>query len=106
MVSTLLWAFAEKMRGTALPAALDAFWPLSMLGLAAIGVRIAVAGHWRGAARFWPMVAESWAADRRAHFSVLVPGVGAAVGAGHLVVGYATLSLVLALRPGLTGLRG
>ena len=61
MVSTLLWAFAEKMRGTALPAAPDAFWPLSMLGLAAIGVRIAVAGHRRGAARFWLMVAESWA---------------------------------------------
>ena len=105
MVSTLLWAFAEGMRGTPLFAALDAFWPLSMLGMAAIGVRIALAGRWRGAARCWPMVAESWA-PVVVPISAIVPSVAAAVGAGHLVVGYATLGLVLAFRPALTGVRG
>ena len=105
MVSTLLWAFAEGMRGTPLFAALDVFWPLSMVGMAAIGVRIAVAGRWRGAARFWPMVAESWA-PVVVPISVLFPALGPVVGAGHLVVGYATLGLILALRPALTGVRG
>ncbi|MGZ5399829.1 MAG: hypothetical protein ACXWDM_07425, partial [Nocardioides sp.] len=42
-------------------AMLDAFWPLSMLGMFLIGIRIAIAGRWTGASRFWPMVAESWA---------------------------------------------
>ena len=40
---------------------LDLCWPLSMLGMFAIGIRIAIAGRWKGLSRFWPMVAESWA---------------------------------------------
>ncbi len=81
--------------------ALDAFWPLSMLGMFAIGIRIAVAGRWRGAARFWPLGAESWA-------PVCIPVAGALpdvapyVAAGHLLAGYAMLGVVLALRPELT----
>jgi hypothetical protein len=35
-------------------AALDATWRLSMLGMFLIGIRVALAGRWRGAARFWP----------------------------------------------------
>ena len=42
-------------------AVLDVFWPLSMLGMFVIGVKIAFAGRWTGAARIWPLVAESWA---------------------------------------------
>ncbi|MDV3223383.1 hypothetical protein, partial [Intrasporangium sp.] len=49
---------------------LDLFWPLSMLGMFLIGIRIAIAGRWRGASRFWPMVAESWAV-------VTIPVMGA-----------------------------
>ncbi|MGY1742628.1 MULTISPECIES: hypothetical protein [unclassified Blastococcus] len=81
--------------------ALDAFWPLSMLGMFAIGIRIAIAGRWRGAARFWPLGAESWA-------PVCIPVAGALpdaapyVAAGHLLVGYGLLGVVLALRPELT----
>ena len=48
---------------------LDAFWPLSMLGMFLIGIRIAIAGRWKGLSRFWPMVAESWAV-------VTIPALG------------------------------
>lgn len=77
-------------------AALDAFWPLSMLGMFLVGIRIAIAGRWRGLSRFWPMVAESWAV-------VTIPAIvvggelaGQLVGAGHLLVGYAVLGLLVA----------
>ena len=53
--------FFREYQETAWFLALDVFWPLSMLGMAAIGIRIAIAGRWTGAARFWPLVAESWA---------------------------------------------
>ncbi|MGY1744910.1 hypothetical protein [Blastococcus sp. SYSU D00695] len=81
--------------------ALDACWPLSMLGMFAIGIRIAVAGRWRGAARFWPLGAESWA-PVCIPVSGALPDVAPYVAAGHLLVGYAVLGVVLALRPELT----
>lgn len=75
---------------------MDACWPLSMLGMFLIGIRIAVAGRWQGLSRWWPMVAESWAV-------VTIPAMiiggdtGArVVGSLHLVVGYALLGLVVA----------
>ena len=49
--------------------ALDLFWPLSMLGMFLIGIRIAVAGRWTGLTRYWPVVAESWAV-------VTIPAMG------------------------------
>ena len=104
IASTLLWAFAPGIRDTAFFLALDVFWPLSMLGMAAIGVRIAIAGRWRGAARFWPTVAESWA-PIVVPVSALFPALAAGVGAAHLVVGYVTLGLILAVRPELTRAR-
>ena len=80
-------------------ALLDAFWPLSMLGMFLIGVRIAIAGRWTGASRFWPMVAESWAV-------VVIPIMGifgdtaAAVAAPvHLLVGYTVLGVLVARKP-------
>ncbi|SEO40186.1 hypothetical protein [Trujillonella endophytica] len=78
--------------------ALDAFWPLSMLGMCAIGIRIAIAGRWRGPARFWPLGAESWA-PVVIPASAALPDLAGPIGAGHLLVGYACLGLVLALRP-------
>jgi hypothetical protein len=87
-------------------ALLDAFWPLSMLGMAIVGVKVALAGRWRGAARFWPLVAESWAVIIVPTFLLIGPGkVADLVGAGHLVLGYGGLGLLLALRPQLTGAR-
>lgn len=74
---------------------LDAFWPLSMLGMFLIGIRIAVAGRWKGLSRFWPMVAESWAV-------VVIPTLGIfgdtaahVVAVAHLVVGYAVLGVLV-----------
>ncbi|WP_375431984.1 hypothetical protein [uncultured Friedmanniella sp.] len=79
-------------------ALLDATWPLSMLGMFAIGVRIAIAGRWHGFARFWPMVAESWAVVTIPAMAVFGPTVGTVVAATHLVVGYAVLGQLVAHR--------
>ena len=104
IVATVSWALVPSQHQSALFLALDAFWPLSMLGMFAIGIRIAIAGRWQGPARFWPLGAESWA-------PVVIPAAalfsGAApyIAAGHLIVGYTALGLVLALRPELTGAR-
>ena len=75
--------------------ALDLFWPLSMLGMFLIGIRIAVAGRWKGAARFWPMVAESWAVVTVPALGIFGETVGMYVGALHLLVGYAVLGVLV-----------
>lgn len=74
---------------------LDAFWPLSMLGMFLIGIRIAVAGRWTGVTRFWPMVAESWAVVTIPALGIFGPEVGLVVACGHLVVGYAVLGVLV-----------
>ena len=83
---------------------LDAFWPLSMLGMFVISVKLAFAGRWRGLGRFWPLVAESWAV-------VMVPiavifqssAMTGVLGGAHLLIGYCALGLILALKPEVTG---
>ena len=75
---------------------LDLFWPLSMLGMFLIGVRIAVAGRWTGMSRFWPMVAESWAVVTVPSMGIFGETVGMWVGALHLLVGYAVLGVIVA----------
>ena len=77
-------------------ALLDACWPFSMLGMFAIGIRIAVAGRWPGVSRFWPMVAESWALVVIPTLNVFGPAAAAVVAPLHLVIGYATLGLIVA----------
>ncbi len=79
---------------------LDLSWPLSMLGMFLIGVRIAVAGRWRGLSRYWPMVAESWAVVTVPTLILLGPLAGQLVGALHLVVGYAVLGVLVANKRG------
>jgi hypothetical protein len=86
------------LRGTLLHGVFDACWPLSMLGMCAIGIRIAVKGRWRGVLRFWPLVAESWAVVTIPAYGI-VPAAAGFVGAGHLMIGYATLGVLLARRP-------
>jgi hypothetical protein len=76
--------------------ALDAFWPLSMLGMFLIGIRIAVAGRWKGLSRFWPMVAESWAVVTVPAMGIFGETAGTYVGALHLLVGYAVLGVIVA----------
>ena len=103
-LSSLLWALAPGLYDTGFFFVLDLFWPLSMLGMAAIGVRIAIAGRWTGVARFWPAVAESWA-PVTVPTAFLLPAITQYVGAAHLLIGYVVLGIVLATRPHLTGAR-
>jgi hypothetical protein len=100
----LAYAASSAWRDDAWLTALDAFWPLSMLGMAVIGARVAFAGRWRGAARFWDLAAQSWAVVVVPTFLLIGPGrVSDLLGVGHLVMGYGGLGLLLALRPQLTG---
>ncbi len=82
--------------------ALDPFWPLSMLGMAIIGMKVAVAGRWRGALRVWPVVAETWIFVALPAGALLGPVLGGYVAGGHFIAGYGVLGLLLALRPELT----
>ncbi|MBC3193870.1 hypothetical protein H7X46_22675 [Pseudonocardia sp. C8] len=84
---------------------LDLFWPLSMLGMAVIGVTIAVVGRYRGILRFWPAVAETWAVVTVPVLGVLGPAVGNAVGGLHMILGYGVLGLLVATRPQRLGVR-
>ncbi|GAA4941572.1 hypothetical protein EV188_11395 [Actinomycetospora succinea] len=80
---------------------LDPFWPLSMLGMAVLGVKVAVAGRWRGVLRAWPVVAETWFFVAMPALLVLGPALGAVVAGAHFLVGYAVLGLLLVTRPDL-----
>ncbi|MEU4290411.1 hypothetical protein AB0E63_19485 [Kribbella sp. NPDC026596] len=78
---------------------MDICWPLSMIGMAVIAVKIAVAGRWRGVLRWWPLVAESWAIVTVPSMVVFGDGASRWIGGTHLLIGYATLGVLLALRP-------
>ena len=86
-------------------AVLDVCWPLSMLGRFVIGVEVAVAGRWRGVARVWPLVAESWAVVTVPTFVLAGEAFANIVGGMHLLLGYVTLGLILVARPHLVGAR-
>lgn len=62
-----------------------------------IGIRIAIAGRWTGAARWWPLGAESWA-PVDIPVAQLAPDLVAHTAGGHLLVGYVALAVVLATR--------
>lgn len=79
---------------------LDMFWPLSMLGMFFIGIRIAVAGRWRGVSRFWPMVAESWAVVVIPTMGIFGEDVAQVVAPLHLLVGYVVLGQLVARKEG------
>jgi hypothetical protein len=96
---TVLHAALPGQRDAAWMHVLDLFWPLSMLGMFVIGVKIAFAGRWRGTARFWPIVAESWAVVTVPALGLLGATAGQYVGVGHLLVGYVMLGVILAARP-------
>jgi hypothetical protein len=78
---------------------MDICWPLSMLGMMVIAIKIAVAGRWRDALRWWPLVAESWAIITVPCAVLIGDSVARWVGGFHLLIGYATLGALLALRP-------
>ena len=98
--STLADAFMISDLNQPVWAALDAFWPLSMLGMFGIGIRIAIAGRWTGVTRFWPLVAESWAVVVLPINGALGAGVAQHVAAAHLIVGYTVLGVLVARKTG------
>ncbi|QNN51273.1 hypothetical protein [Nocardioides mesophilus] len=106
MAWTLVHALVPAARGTLWLGVLDLFWPLSMMGMFVIGVKIALAGRWRGAARVWPLVAESWVVVTLPVLAVFGHQAGDLVGSSHLLVGYTTLGLLVAARPALVLDRG
>ena len=106
MLWSLLHGLVPSIRDAGWLVALDVFWPLSMLGMFVIAIKIAVAGRWRGLARWWPLVAESWAVVSVPAMVIGGPSIGQPVGATHLIVGYVALGLVLMARPHLVGARG
>jgi hypothetical protein len=99
MVWSVLHGLVPPARDDAWLVALDAFWPLSMLGMFAIGIKIAFTGRWRGIARFYPTVAESWAVVSIPSIVVLGATTGELVAATHFLVGYMALGLIIAARP-------
>lgn len=103
-----LWSFLHAipaLRDAAWLVPMDVFWPLSMLGMAVIGVKILFAGRWKGVVRVWPTVAESWAVVTVPTFVIFGSPLADYIGGAHLVVGYMALGVILALRPQLTGAR-
>lgn len=106
MVWSVVHAFFPAARDTVWLGILDVFWPLSMLGMFVIGVKVAFSGRWRGAARFWPLVAESWVVVTLPTLAIFGTSVSDVVGAAHLLVGYTTLGLIIAFRPDLVRGRG
>ncbi|TYP90620.1 hypothetical protein [Blastococcus xanthinilyticus] len=102
IASSVQWIVAPELSDNAFFMALDLFWPLSMLGMAAIGIRIAIAGRWRGPARIWPAIAETWALVMFPAMTLVSEEATAFVSAGHLLIGYTLLGVILATRPELT----
>lgn len=94
IVSTILDAF-WLVHGSVVWAIFDACWPLSMLGMFLIGVRIAIAGRWRGILRWWALFAQAWLifAIPFAAFGETVQGIAAS---GQLLLGYAVLGVLIA----------
>jgi hypothetical protein len=80
---------------------LDISWPLSMIGMMLIGVKLAITGRWRGLLRWWPLVAESWVFVTIPATIIFGDAAARWVGGGHLLIGYATLGVLLAVRPDL-----
>lgn len=79
---------------------LDIAWPLSML---IIAITVATAGRWTGLLRWWPMVAESWFIAVTAGAMILGDTGANWIGGTHLLLGYATLGLLIARTPQRTG---
>ena len=96
VMSTLLDMF-ELLQGTVVWAVFDACWPLSMLGMVIIGVRIAVVGRWHGALRWHTLFAHSWLL-----WGIPLMAFGTAGQLGmvaQVVLGYGLLGVRIAARP-------
>ncbi len=92
IVSSILDMF-WLAHGSIVWAVFDVCWPLSMLGMFGIGIRIAIAGRWTGALRWQTLFAQSWLFW--AIPLMAVPAVGQIAPAAQLPLGYSVLGVVL-----------
>ncbi|MEE4024900.1 hypothetical protein V1Y59_17580 [Gordonia sp. PKS22-38] len=95
LVSTFLDMF-WLIQDSVVWAIFDSCWPLSMLGMAIIGIRIAIAGRWTGALRWQTLFAQCWFL-----YSiplVAVPAIGLWGAAAFTILGYGGLGVLLARR--------
>ena len=106
MLWSLLHALMPSQRDAVWMHSIDVFWPLSMLGMFFIGIKVAIAGRWRGPARLWSLLAETWAVVTVPTMGIFGHSVADVVGAVHLLLGYTVLGLILAARPDLVRDRG
>jgi hypothetical protein len=72
----------------------------AVLVLFLIGIRVAIAGRWKGVTRFWPMVAESWAVVVIPVMGIFGDAAAAVVAPLHLVVGYTVLGVLVSRKQG------
>lgn len=91
-VLDMLWL----AQGSAVWAVFDVCWPLSMLGMFGIGIRIAIGGRWTGALRWQTLFAQSWLFW--AIPLMAVPAIGQFAPALQLLFGYAVLGVILVRR--------
>lgn len=106
MVWSLAHAVLPSQRDAVWLGVLDVFWPLSMLGMFFIGIKVVVKGRWRGAARAWSLLAETWAVATVPVIALFGHSAGDVTGVVHLLLGYTVLGLLLATRPDLVEDRG
>lgn len=106
MVWSVAHALLPGQRDATWMGVLDAFWPISMLGMFLIGVKIAFRGRWRGPARLWSLLAETWAVVTVPVIGIFGRDAGDVVGVGHLLLGYTVLGVLIAARPDLVEDRG
>lgn len=106
MVWSLLHGAVPAFRDDAWLAVLDIAWPLSMFGMFLISIKVALAGRWRGPARIWCFIAETWFIVTVPSMAIFGQAAADVVGPTHLLVGYATLGVILARRPDLVEDRG
>ena len=86
--------------------AIDVCWPLSMLGMLVLGIKVFRARRWRGSLRTAPLVAETWVAFAVPAFALSTaldqPLLAQVVAGTHLLVGYTRLGLLMNRHPELT----
>ncbi|RRQ26551.1 hypothetical protein DK926_17235 [Rhodococcus sp. Eu-32] len=100
LVSSTLDAF-WLLHDTAVWMAFDLCWPLSMVGMVGIGIRVAIAGRWTGVVRWWTLWAQSWFVAT-IPLVMIVRDAGLVVSSVQLVLGYTILGVLLATRRSVT----
>jgi hypothetical protein len=91
-----IWgSFAYQLGLVALLVVLDAAWPLSMLGLVAVGIAVLRARRWPGALRWLPLAAGLLIPVDIVTMVLFGPRVEIAVRAAYMTLAYGALGLRL-----------